>query len=146
MEVTMSSVYHNKSVSKSRAKKRAFAAFSLYMRTLWTIHGYCKCYTCDKHLTLKTAPATRVTTGHWVEGHTDATYVVEEYVRPQCSKCNIFLGGNQGEFRDRIRKELGDKIVDDLLIKSKISLDITPAEYLQKEAYYKEKLSLLTAN
>lgn len=139
----MSSVYHNKSVSKSKAKKRAYAAFSVYMRTLWTIKGFCLCFTCDKHLVLKGAAGVRVTTGHWVEGHNEATYINEKYVEPQCAKCNIFLGGNQGEFRDRIRKKLGNEVVDKLLIDAKKSLNLTPSDYLQKEAYYKEKLKEL---
>lgn len=139
----MSSVYHNKSVSKSKAKKRAYAAFSIYMRTFWTLKGFCLCFTCDKHLILKGLPGVRVTTGHWVEGHTEATYINETYVEPQCAKCNIFLGGNQGEFRDRIRKKLGNEVVDKLLIDAKKTLDLSPSDYLQKESYYKEKLKQL---
>ena len=85
-----------------------------------------------------------ITVGHWVEGHANATYIVEAYVRPQCYYCNIMLGGNQGEFRDRIRKELGDAEVDRLLIESKKTVEISVAEYLQLEAFYKEKLKRLT--
>lgn len=119
----------------------------MYLRTLWTLPGFVTCYTCDKHLVLKASrPGLRVTVGHWVEGHTNATYINEKYVRPQCYYCNMMLGGNQGEFRDRIRKELGDAVVDQLLFESKQKVDISVSEYLQKEAYYKEKLKLLTNN
>jgi hypothetical protein len=82
--------------------------------------------------------------GHWVEGHSNASYINETYVRPQCYRCNMMMGGNQGEFRDRVRKELGDKVVDELLIKAKATIEISVSEYLQKQAYYKEKLALLT--
>lgn len=58
----------------------------------------------------------------------------------------MMLGGNQGEFRDRIRKELGDAVVDQLLIDAKKEVEISASEYLQKESYYKEKLKLLTNN
>lgn len=103
------------------------------------------CYTCDKHVVLKgSRPGERVTCGHWVEGHRNATYIVEVYMRPQCYYCNMMLGGNQGEFRDRIRKELGDAEVDRLLIESKKDVQISVAEYLQLEAYYKQLLKNLT--
>lgn len=142
----MSSDYFAKKVSKRAAKKRAYEAFSIYMRTFWTLRGYVPCYTCGKHLVLKGRAGERVMVGHWVEGHSNKTYINETYVRPQCYYCNVMMGGLQGTFRDNIRKELGNEVVDKLLIESKDSLEISAAEYLQKAAYYKEKLSLLTAN
>lgn len=142
----MSSDYFAKKVSKTVAKKRAYVAFSMYMRTLWTLKGFVPCYTCDKHLKLKARPGERVMVGHWVEGHKNATYINEDYVRPQCYYCNIMMGGMQGTFRDRIRKELGDKVVDKLLIDGKKTLEFSATDYMQKAAYYKEKLALLTNN
>lgn len=142
----MSSFFLNKQISKTKAKKRAYAAFSIYHRTLWTLKGFVPCYTCDKHVVLKGKPGARVMVGHWVEGHTDATYVNEAYVRPQCFVCNIMMGGNQGEFRDRIRKELGNEAVDILLARSKMSVKYSASEYIQKEQYYKEKLKLISKN
>jgi hypothetical protein len=143
----MSSAYFAKSVTKTKAKKQAYAMFSLYLRTLWTNNGKrpVPCYTCDNHCFLKERPGKRVTVGHWVEGHGDETFVNEEYVRPQCYRCNMMLGGNQGEFRDRIRKELGDKKVDALLKAAKQATpNLTAQDYLQKKAFYKEKLAILT--
>lgn len=145
----MSSAYFAKSVTKTKAKKRAWNAFSKYMRTLWTTNGSkaASCYTCGAHCFLKERPGKRVTVGHWVEGHGDETYVNEEYVRPQCYRCNMMLGGNQGEFRDRIRKELGNKKVDQLLKAAKQAKpNMTAQDYLIKQAYYKEKLDRLTNN
>lgn len=139
----MSSAYLNKQVTKKRAKVRAYSAFSLYLRTLWTQKGYVECYTCGKHLTLKGKSGDRVMAGHWVEGHRNATYINEAYVRPQCFVCNIMMGGNQGEFRDRVRKELGDEIVDKLLIEARQEKDISAKDYLQMESYYKELLKQL---
>jgi hypothetical protein len=143
----MSSAYLNNQVSKTKAKKRAYEAFSIYLRTLWNQKGFVECYTCGAHTFLKAPrPGLRTTVGHWVEGHTNVSYINEVYVRPQCYHCNMMMGGNQGEFRDRIRKELGDKVVDELLIKAKVTVEISVSEYLQKQAYYKEKLSMLLQN
>lgn len=143
----MSSSFFNNKISKSRAKKRAYAAFSIFLRTEWTLPGFVNCYTCDKHLVLKgVRPGLRVTVGHWIEGHANATYINAVYVRPQCYYCNMMLGGNQGEFRDRIRKELGNEKVDRLLIEAKKTVEISVPEYLQMEAFYKECLKRLTNN
>lgn len=141
----MSSAFLHKQVTKTKAKKRAYAAFSTYLRTLWTLKGYVPCFTCGKHTVLKSPrPGDRVMVGHWVEGHRDTTYVNEDYVRPQCFRCNMMLGGNQGEFRDAVRKELGNKTVDQLLIDAKQPLDIPAKDYLQLESFYKQKLKDLT--
>lgn len=125
-------------MNKSAAKKLAYKAFQVYMRSLWTQTGVCKCYTCDRTLTFKTCQ-----TGHWVTGHANSTYINEAYVRPQDSYCNIMLGGNQGIFRDRIRQEIGDKKTDELLLASKLKVEISVEEYLQLETYYKQKLAEL---
>lgn len=143
----MSSAYFAKAVTKTQAKKRAYAAFSIYLRTLWTRAGFVPCYTCGAHCFLTGRPGIRVTVGHWYEGHADVTYVNEVYVRPQCYRCNMMLGGNQGEFRDRIRAELGNAEVDRLLFEAKNGKpDLTAQDYLQKQAYYKEKLKELLAS
>lgn len=92
----MSSAHFAKSVSKTKAKKKAWTAFSLYLRTLWTQKGHVECYTCNKHLILKGRPGERVMVGHWVEGHANSTYINEAYVRPQClteeSNLRLFNG------------------------------------------------------
>lgn len=142
----MSSEYFAKKITKTKAKKRCYEAFSLYLRTFWTLKGFVPCYTCDRNLVLKGKPGERVMVGHWVEGHRTATYINEQYVRPQCYYCNVMMGGMQGEFRDRIRKELGDEVVDKLLIDAKKTVEISAADYVQMASYYKEKLRLLTSN
>ncbi len=124
--------------TKTLAKKKAYKAFQLYMRTLWN-RGSLKCYTCDRPLSFKTTQV-----GHWVPGHHNATYINEDYVRPQDYYCNIQLGGNQGEFRDRLRKELGSKTVDKLLVESKLVKDISLDEYLELEKWYSTQLLKLT--
>lgn len=143
----MSSAYLNNQISKTKAKKRAWEAFSIYMRTLWNLaKGYVECYTCGAHTVLKGRPGIRTMVGHWVEGHSNSTYINPVFVRPQCYKCNMMMGGNQGEFRDRIRKELGDEVVDNLLRKAHETVEISVQEYLQKQSYYKETLKILLEN
>lgn len=140
----MSSAFLNNQISIKVAKKRAYIAFSIYMRTLWNKSGFVPCYTCGAHTFLKERPGKRTMVGHWVEGHSNVSYINPVYVRPQCYRCNIMMGGNQGEFRDKIRKELGNIEVDKLLLEAKQTKEISPREYLDMQAYYKVKLQELT--
>lgn len=71
------------------------------------------------------------------------TFIADGLAHHNCYKCNLMMGGNQGEFRDRIRAELGDEKVDQLLKESKKSVKYNATEWLQKQAYYKEKLKRL---
>jgi hypothetical protein len=140
----MSSAYLNNQIGKKAAKKRAYNAFSIYMRTLWNKEkGFVNCYTCGKKTFLKERPGLRTMVGHWFEGHSAVSYINEIYIRPQCYECNMMHGGEQGEFRDRIRKELGNKTVDKLLLEARQTKEISVAEYLQIQAYYKELLARL---
>ena len=130
-----------KKLSKTIVKKRAYRAFQIFLRTLWTKRGYCKCYTCGKKIVFK-----QTQVGHWITGHTNATYINEDFVRPQCVACNIMKGGNLGEFRDKIRKEIGKKNTDELLKYSKEKIEISVNDYLELERFYKEQLENLTNN
>lgn len=121
--------------TKTKAKKKAYIAFQKYLRRFWTLKKPIPCYTCDKPQVYE-----KIQVGHWVEGHSNTTYINEDYVRPQCFYCNIQLGGNQGEFRDRIRKELGDEVVNQLLIDAKLSKDISVQDYIALEEWYKDQL------
>jgi hypothetical protein len=122
-------------LTKTIAKKKAYHAFQLFLRTLWTQSGTIACYTCGKVCTFK-----QIQAGHWYTGHGNATYINEDYVRPQCVQCNIMMGGRQGEFRDKIRKELGNKVTDALLLAAKESPTITVSDYQELEAWYKQQL------
>lgn len=118
-------------VTKTAAKKKAYKAFQLFLRTLWTQTGQSQCYTCERYYGFK-----NIQVGHWVTGHGNATYINEDYVRPQCKGCNIFQNGRQGEFRDKLRKELGDKVVNALLLAAKETPAITVSDYQELEKFY----------
>lgn len=125
-------------ITKSVAKKKAYRAFQIFLRSLWTKRSTVACYTCGKQLTFKQCQV-----GHWVTGHSNAVYINEEYVRPQCVGCNVMQGGRQGEFRDKIRKEMGAKIVDALLLAAREKVTITVSDYQELERYYTNALSEL---
>ncbi len=52
-------------------------------------------------------------------------------------------GGMQGEFRDRIRPELGNRVVNKLLLEAKNTVKYTIEDYLKMGELYKSKLEKL---
>jgi len=128
-----------KRATLSSAKKKAWKQFSLYIRlSAANEFGLIQCYTCPARSHYKEMQA-----GHWVEGHSNVVYINEDYVRPQCASCNIFHKGRQGEFRDLIRKELGDARVEELLIESKQIKKISIQDYMDLENKYKDLIKEL---
>lgn len=133
---------NTKNISKSKAKARAWKVFSLFIRQQASNDmGMVQCYTCIAFKHYKEMQA-----GHWIAGHGNAVYINEDYVRPQCYSCNVKRHGMQGEFRDRIRLELGDKVVDELILESNQFKDLTTEDYLELERYYKSKNENNTKN
>lgn len=109
----MSSHFLNKSVTVKKAKERAWKAFSEYMRTLWTgVDGHAKCYTCDADVFMGKGikPGKRAHTGHWVEGHSNATYINEDYVRAQCLTAESNLRMFSGKHKSIANIKKGDRL------------------------------------
>lgn len=77
-----------KKFTLSKAKERAWDAFSKYIRLKYSNAGWCNCVTCGKNMWWKEAQA-----GHGIPGRTNGILLLEEIVRPQCVACNRFRGG-----------------------------------------------------
>ncbi len=128
-----------KKLTLKSVKAKAWKAFSLYIRKKdMDSQGFVECYTCGVRKFYK-----EMQVGHWIEGHSNAVYINENYVRVQCPSCNLFHGGRQGEFRDKIRKELGDKRVNQLILEANQVKLLTIENYLELEKIYKTKLEKL---
>lgn len=130
-----------KKVTLSKVKVKAWKQFSLWIRLSAAKDGRVLCYTCPA-----VVPYTEANAGHWIEGHSNAVYINPDYVRVQCRSCNIFHGGRQGIFRDKIRQELGDKRVDQLILASNQVKLLTIEDYQNLEKLYKDKLQSLIPN
>ena len=84
-----------------KSKKAVWDWFSIYIRLKYANKkGYAKCYTCDREMPIKELQA-----GHAIAGRSNAVLFDEELVRPQCQRCNVWLAGHLGEFRERLIKE-----------------------------------------
>jgi len=128
-----------KQIPLKRAKTRAWDAFAKwYRRNAIGKNGYAICYTCDKITSYE-----NIQPGHWMTGHTNTNYINVEYIRPQCSYCNVILKGNQGIFWERIEDEIGTEKFMYLRLHSKDFLNLTSEDYLELERIYKDKLSSL---
>lgn len=87
------------------------AAFSKFIRKNHADgEGNVKCYTCSKPMHWKEADA-----GHWVKRQHMAIRWDERNVKPQCQRCNHFLGGAQDAFAVALLTEYGPDTLEELM-------------------------------
>jgi len=121
-----------KSVSTSQLKKKAWDAFSRYIR-IKECREIGKCVTCNRKLTFKTTQA-----GHFITGRSNVVLFNEEIVHIQCSGCNIFLHGNINSYTIYMLDKYGEKKVREFIkLKGQI-LQYKKQDYIEiKEKYDK---------
>lgn len=98
-----------KKKTTSQLKKELDKWFSLYIRNKFSKNGKCVCYTCGALKDIK-----QIQNGHFVSRSYLATRFDEDNCRPQCVGCNLFGGGKPFEFEERLKKELGEKKVEEM--------------------------------
>jgi len=123
---------------KKRLKDKVWKVFSLYIRTKFAKNGIVACYTCDKQMPIHLSQA-----GHAIGGRTNSVLFDEEIVRPQCRRCNIFLGGNYPVFVTKLIKENGLEWWEKKLRDSKKVKKFTVSELKDLLEYYTKKLERL---
>jgi hypothetical protein len=125
-----------KKVSVSKLKKKAWAAFSLYIRTKYASPmGQVICYTCGKLGTVKTMQA-----GHGIAGRNNAILFEEKVVRPQCVGCNFFGGGKYAIFTGKLMDELGYQEYRCLVKKATQTVQRKAQDYIDLYETYTQKL------
>lgn len=82
-----------KKITLSKAKEKAWKAFSRYIRLKYSNGGLCACITCGKE-----ALWSDMQCGHGIPGRTNGILFLEEICRPQCFRCNYNMGGMQEVF------------------------------------------------
>jgi hypothetical protein len=127
-----------KQISVSKAKKRAWTAFSIYKRTKGclettgtTERG--KCFTCDREKEFKGLQA-----GHFVGGRHNGNLFSDKGVQIQCPYCNIILKGNVLEYRRRLIAKYGPDIDTRLEIEAAQVVQYKVFELLEMEARFKQ--------
>ena len=97
-----------KQPSKSTIKKRAWDAFSKFIRTRDCLKttgcpDWGLCITCSRRYHIKLLQA-----GHFIPGRHNANLFSEKGCHAQCYNCNINLRGNTLEYRRKIIEMYGD--------------------------------------
>ena len=90
-------------------------------RNCGIIGSYNYCYTCGKRLRIEDLDC-----GHFISRRYIGTRFDLDNVRPQCKNCNRFLHGNLEIYECKLRKELGNEKVDNLITLSKTRHYSTP--------------------
>lgn len=135
-----------KKPSLSKAKKKAWEQFSLYIRTRDCV-AYGKshparneglvapCVTCRRIYPLKSLQA-----GHFVAGRTNAILFDERGVNSQCYGCNVREHGNTTAYWLWMEERYGREVIDELIALKGTSLKMKVWDY---EAI-RDKYKLLT--
>lgn len=116
-------------IRRSVALKRADDAFSAFIRN----RDGNQCVTCGKHFK-------HIEAGHWIpRGHESVRYD-ERNVHSQCRRCNQYLGGNPVKYRKFMLDNYGKEVVEELELKSQVTVHRKTEDLLVIETHYKEKL------
>ena len=132
-----------KKPNKSTVKKKAWDAFSLWVRirdclrttgcTSWGL-----CITCSKRYHIKLLQA-----GHFIVGRHNANLFSEKGTHAQCYNCNINLRGNTLEYRLKIIEMYGEGYDEVLRKEAKEIKKFTVQELEELEKTYREKIKEL---
>jgi hypothetical protein len=125
-----------KKISLSKAKQKAWSAFSLWVRlSVVDEYGYASCVTCGSRKQYKELQA-----GHFIPGRSNSVLFSEDGVHPQCYGCNIGKGGNWPAYYEYMLKMYGQEVIDELLIKRHEIVKYKTWDYEEIERKYKAKL------
>lgn len=126
----------------SLAKKKAWSAFSLYIRTRDCIKttGYAesgRCITCLREYPRLGLGGLQA--GHFVPGRTNAVLFDERGVHAQCYSCNIGKGGAGADYWLFMEREYGREVIDELLANRHQMLKYTAEDYRNIQQKYEQK-------
>ena len=76
------------------------------------VAGYCRCVTCGTERQWN--QGFEMQAGHFVASRCNAILFDERNTHPQCSRCNVYLGGNQEAYAKYMYIQYGQNVIDDL--------------------------------
>lgn len=135
------SVKQRSSRPLSKAKLKAWNAFSLYIRTRDCLKAgnadRGSCVTCRR-----VYPRTGIgclQAGHFVAGRTNAILFDERNCHAQCMNCNVYQHSNPHEYWLFMEKEYGREVINELIANKGKALRYTTYNYQQIADMYSEK-------
>lgn len=117
-------------------KKKAWDAFSQFIRLRDSENGYAKCCTCEHVDEWKYLQA-----GHFVAGRNNSILFREDNCHAQCVGCNFFGSNSKhsGKYFVFMKDRYGLKTIDDLNVLSNREVIYKQNDYEQIEETYKRK-------
>ena len=123
-----------KKPSRKTLVKNLDTIFSIYIRRKDAIDDIATCVTCGKKDHYK-----KLQCGHFMSRSNYATRWDENNVGVQCYGCNISRSGEQFKFS----LYLGNKLSQDMLIKSKQTVKFADVDLIDLINFYTEKVSYI---
>lgn len=119
-----------KKITYAKAKRKAWDAFSKYIRLRDEVQG---CFTCGV-----VKPYKQMQAGHWIPGRHNSILFDERGYHAQCYHCNIGLKGNPVVYYDRMLKDYGVEVCNELKRIDKIIIQYKVIDFLGIEQKYSD--------
>lgn len=120
-------------------KAKAWKLFSEWVRRKDADEGGSeRCFTCGVPKHWK-----ELQCGHAIPGRHNAVLLDEEICRPQCPRCNVWMGGNYPIFTTKLIKEKGMDWWENKLSGARAIVKLTRGDYEGLIEMYKKKLEAL---
>lgn len=128
-----------KTISKSKAKAKAWSEFSKYIRTRDAIAttgdtDSLICCTCGKLIPFKQSQA-----GHFIAGRTNALLFDEDIVHGQCYACNVCNHGEQLEYYYYMKRHYTEEQILEMRKLRYETVKYTPEDLIEIAEKYKVK-------
>lgn len=121
-------------------KDRAWKLVSEYVRRREADEGgFVSCYTCGRPIHWKL----EAQAGHSIPGRHNAVLLDADICRPQCRRCNIFMGGRYEIFVTKLIKENGMSWWEEKLSGARQAVKLTREDLENCIADFKARISLL---
>lgn len=101
--------------------------------------GMVKCVTCEKRYLWN--QGFQMQSGHFVASRANAILFDERNTHPQCSRCNVFLHGNQEAYADFMLSTYGRDVINDLQLKRQQTVSFTKDELARMRIRYMDRIA-----
>lgn len=124
-------------MKKKTPRDKCWDMFSEMIRAKYADwRGYVRCYTCGKVGRWK---GDRFQAGHFTCGRGNSILFDEQQIRVQCYQCNCCNHGEQDEFGQRLRREIGEESVKQIKKRKHETVKYSKKDYEAMEKVFKEK-------
>lgn len=132
-----------KKLTISKAKKKAWEQFSLFVRlrdSLLTVGNttQCACVTCGN--IYPTLGRSCIQAGHFIPGRKNAVLFHEDLVHGQCHICNMWRKGDWVTYERKMIEMYGREKVEEFKLLADVTIKYTVTELQEIEAKYKAKV------